>query len=99
MPGQQLLSTWKGNRAELLAAYILFSPAAVTHVRREDDYGLDLLCTLVSQQHNVLRAGRSFRVQAKSSNEPTVTYGGIDTHGAWKGYEIEWLFNQDQPIP
>lgn len=98
MPGQQLEAPQRGKRAELLASYILSSIAAVTHVRREDDYGMDLLCTLVSKQRNVLRAGRAFGVQVKSASDPLVKYGGLDKHGNWKGYEIDWLFNQDQPL-
>jgi hypothetical protein len=52
----------------------------------------------VSKLRNVLRAGRAFGVQVKSVNDPLVKYGGIDKSGNWKGYEIDWLFNQDQPI-
>lgn len=98
MPGQQLEAPQRGKRAELLATYILSSIAAVTQVRREDDYGIDLLCTLVSKQRNVLRAGRAFGVQVKSASDSLVKYGGLDKNGNWKGYEIDWLFNQDQPI-
>ena len=98
MPGQQLKSTWVGNRAELLSIYALSSIAAVTQVRREEDFGFDLLCTLLSQHKNVLRAGRSFGVQVKSSGHNKIVYGGLDHNGKWKDYEIKWLFSQDQPI-
>ena len=98
MPGQQLKSTWVGNRAELLSIYALSSIAAVTHVRREEDFGFDLLCTLLTQHKNVLRAGRSFGIQVKSSGYTEIRYGGLNKNGNWKSYEIEWLFNQDQPI-
>lgn len=98
MPGQQLKSTWGGNRAELLSIYALSSIAAVTHVRREEDFGFDLLCTLLTQYKNVLRAGRSFGVQVKLSGQNEIVYGGLNNNGMWKDYEIEWLFNQDQPI-
>lgn len=98
MPGQQLKATWVGNRAELLTIYTLSSIAAVTHVRREEDFGFDLLCTLLTHHQNVLRAGQSFGVQVKSSNKTGIRYGGLDKHNKWKDYEIKWLFNQDQPI-
>ena len=98
MPGQQLKSTWIGNRAELLAVYALSSIAAVTQVRRENDFGFDLLCTLLSHQEKVLRAGHSFGLQVKSVGEIQIRYGGLNRRNEWKGYEIDWLFNQDQPI-
>ncbi len=104
MTGQQLKATWIGNRAELLTIYALSSIAAVTHVRRENDFGFDLLCTLLTRQENVLRAGQSFGIQVKSSSKTGKRYGGLNkskrnkSKRKWKGYEIEWLFNQDQPI-
>ncbi len=98
MPGQQLKNTWAGNRAELLAIYNLSSIAAVTHIRRENDFGFDLLCTLLSQENNVLRAGHLFGVQVRSSKKSKLCYGGLDKNQNWKDYEIKWLFNQDLPF-
>lgn len=98
MTGQLLKATWNGTRAELLASYILTSIATATQVRREADFGLDLLCTLIGYEANVIRPEKSFGVQVKSPGEANVEYGGLDTKGRWKSYEVEWLFSQDQPI-
>ncbi len=98
MTGQLLKATWKGTRAELLTSYILSSISAVTQVRRETDFGLDLLCTLIVYESNVIRPERSFGVQVKPASDPRVEYGGLDKHRRWKDYEVSWLFNQEQPI-
>lgn len=98
MPGKQLFSYSEGNRAQILATYVLSSLAAVVTVPREVDYGLDLLCTLTHHEGNALYAGRAFGVQVKSASDSKIRYGGIDKNGKWKGYELKWLFGQDQPI-
>ncbi len=99
MTGLLLATPWEGNRNEAFAEYVLSSVAAVMRVRREADFGLDLLCTLMHYDDGVLHAGRSFGVQVKPVSEPTVTYGRIDGKtGKWKKYEINWLFSQDQPL-
>ncbi len=96
MPGQQLKHTQ--NRGEYLALSLLSSLASVTQVRKEEDYGSDLLCTPVYQEAAVLRPGRPFGLQVKPATKRNVAYGGLDKHGQWKNYEISWLFNQEQPF-
>jgi hypothetical protein len=98
LTGRQQPFAWRGNRNELLASYILSCIAAVTHVRRPDDYGLDLLCALITQEQGAIQAGRAFGVQVKSLGQKSLKYGGLNRKGEWKKYEIEWLFRQDQPI-
>lgn len=98
MPGQQLYSYWEGNRSQLLATHILSSVAAVVPVPREFDFGLDLLCTLTRHEGGALYAGRSSGIQVKSASDPIVKYGGLNKQGAWKKYELDWLYGQDQPI-
>jgi hypothetical protein len=98
MPGKQLAPFWQGNRAELFATFALSSVAAVVVVPRQVDFGLDLFCTLTHQGGNALYAGRSFGVQVKSASNPEGRYGGFDNAGAWKSYEIEWLYGQDLPM-
>jgi hypothetical protein len=62
------------------------------------DFGFDLLCTLTRREGNSLYAGRAFGVQVKSKGSPEMRYGGLDDRGNWKGYEIDWLYGQDQPL-
>jgi hypothetical protein len=97
MPGLQWAPFWEGNRAELFATYVLSSVAAVVGVPRQVDFGLDLLCTLTRQDGNALYAGRAFGVQVKSAGSPEARYGGLKD-GAWKKYEIDWLYGQDLPM-
>ena len=97
MPGLQLASFWEGNRSELFAAYILSGFAAVVPVPRPMDFGVDFFCTLTHLRGNALYAGRAFELQVKTGHKIQVKYGGLD-NGAWKAYELDWLYGQDQPI-
>lgn len=98
MPGKRLYSFSEGDRAEDLATYVLSAFSAVVPVRRQADYGADLLCIITHREGNALYAGRSFQVQVKSASETEISYGGLDDSGAWKVYELHWLYGQDQPI-
>ena len=98
MPGLQLASFWEGNRAQLFATHILSSVAAVVPVPVPMDFGFDLLCTLTRRDRNSLFAGRAFGVQVKSKGDPEIGYGGLNDRGDSKGYEINWLYGQDQPL-
>jgi hypothetical protein len=46
MPGSVTSNLHEGSRSELLADYLFSSWGTVTPVRRQDDYGVDLYCTL-----------------------------------------------------
>jgi|GEM_PF-5022139 len=98
MPGRQLQGFWEGSRSELFAIYVLSRAASVAAVPHEYDLGADLLCTLVSSEDRFLHAGRAFVVQVKSASDPVWTLGGFDDQGNWKRHEIEWLYDQDQPM-
>lgn len=98
MPGLRWAPFWEGDRAEVFAQYVLSNIAAVVPVPRPVDFGFDCLCTLVSQKGDALYAGRSFGVQIKSAGSSKIVYGGFDQKGRWKGYEIEWLYGQSQPL-
>jgi len=73
MSGGLLSSFRKGNRAELLADYLLSSIGICTPVRRQDDYGFDFYCQLSDQESGYLTFGSSFMIQMKS-NMDNVTY-------------------------
>lgn len=62
----------EGSRSEILADYLFSSWGTVTPVRRQDDYGIDLYCTLSDRigQRAVVRD--YFVVQVKSGTDPWV---------------------------
>lgn len=101
MTGSLLATTWEGHRNEAFAAYALSGVASVIKVPREADVGFDLLCTLLhyDEPSKLLYAGKSFGIQIKSAAEKEIPYGGIDTKKKKsKQYEIDWLFQQEQPL-
>lgn len=72
MIGSYVPNFHEGSRSEILADYLFSSWGTVTPVRRQDDYGLDLYCTLSDRigQRAVVRD--YFVVQVKSDTEPWV---------------------------
>jgi hypothetical protein len=101
MTGRILAKPWEGQRNEAFAEYVLSSIATVVRVPRQADFGFDLLCTLTHYFDKVLYAGRSFGVQVKPHSEKRLTYGGLSKKNGqleWKGHQIDWLFEQDQPL-
>ena len=72
MPGTYALNFKEGSRSEILADYLFSQWGAVTPVRRQDDVGTDLFCTLADRigQRAVVRD--YFTVQVKSDTDPWV---------------------------
>jgi hypothetical protein len=62
------------------------------------DFGHDLLCTLTRRERHALHASHAFGVQVKSRSAAEVHYGGLDKHGVWKKYELDWLYDTTQPL-
>jgi hypothetical protein len=63
--------------------------AFTTPVLRQEDIGIDFLCTLAEPKGTMLWAGPSFAVQAK--NQPnTIRY--------LKDYELEWICKLQEPL-
>ena len=60
----------EGSRSEILADYLFSRWGAVTPVRRQDDYGVDLYCTLTERIGQLERVSEYFTVQVKSTEEP-----------------------------
>ena len=98
MTGLQLASFWEGNRAQLFATHVLSSVAAVVPVPVPMDFGHDLLCLLTRRKDNALYAGRAFGVQVKSGSIREIRYGGLNDKQTWKKYELDWLYDQHQPL-
>lgn len=92
MPGGRLQSYRLGDRSELLVGHLLAGVAFTTPVPRQEDIGVDYMCSLITsddENAGLLKAGPFFFVQSKSSTE------------AWtfeKPHELEWIKHQENPI-
>ena len=104
MPGRRNASFHDGDRSEYLATFVLSSIAAATPIPRQEDYGLDLICSLTRRgDDGALYVEDGFGVQVKSASEKKVTYGGMTRKtktrpSEWKEWEPKWLFHQDNPF-
>lgn len=89
MPGAYPPNLKEGSRSEILADYLFSAWGAVTPVRRQDDFGLDLYCTLSDRigQRAVVRD--YFTVQVKSVIEPWV----FDDQE-----QVRWLVEYPTPL-
>jgi len=79
----------EGSRSELLADYLFSGWGTVTPVRRQDDFGLDLYCTLTEQIGRRAMVTDYFVVQVKSTNE------------SWHFHDeasVRWLVEYPQPL-
>lgn len=66
MVGRRSSGLHEGDRSEYLATFMLSSVAAVTPIPRQEDYGLDLICSLTRREANSLFVEQGFGVQVKS---------------------------------
>jgi hypothetical protein len=92
MPGGGRLRSYRlGDRSELLVQHLLSGVAFTTPVPRQEDIGVDFLCSLITGPDDVglLRAGPFFTVQAKSNVEAVVYQ---DPH------QLEWIKHQENPL-
>jgi len=91
MPGGRLGSFRLGDRAELLVEHLLAGVAFTTRVPRQEDIGIDFMCSLIAGSHGTgfLKAGPFFAVQAKSPG---------DTPVYEKPHELEWIMHQENPL-
>ena len=79
----------EGSRSEILADYLFSGWGTVTPVRRQDDFGLDLYCTLTERVGQRAVVTDYFTVQVKS------------TEDAWRfsdASSVKWLINYPQPL-
>jgi hypothetical protein len=89
MTGAYAQNFHEGSRSEILADYLFSSWGTVTPVRRQDDYGIDLYCTLSDRigQRAVVRD--YFVVQVKSGTDPWV----FDDEDS-----VKWLVDYPTPL-
>ncbi len=89
MPGSYAGNLKEGSRSELLADYLFSQLGAVTPVRRQDDIGVDLYCTL-SDRIGPLNVVRDyFVVQVKSGLDPWLFKDELS---------VKWLVEYPNPL-
>lgn len=79
----------EGSRSEIIADYLFASWGTVTPVRRQDDHGLDLYCTLTSQIGQRAIVTDYYTVQIKSTLDPLK----FETHES-----VKWLVENPNPL-
>ena len=79
----------EGSRSEILADYLFSTWGTVTPVRRQDDYGIDLFCTLVNRVGHRDFVSDHYSVQVKSNTDPWV-FEDADS--------VEWLVSHPTPL-
>jgi hypothetical protein len=77
------------SRSEILADYLLSGWGTVTPVRRQDDFGVDLYCTLTASVGQRSTVTDYYSVQVKSNDDPWL-FKSAD--------EIRWLFDYPTPL-
>jgi len=70
MPGAFAANLHEGSRSEILADYLFSTWGTVTPVRLQDDYGVDLYCTLSDRVGHRAVVSDYFLVQVKSTTDP-----------------------------
>ena len=79
----------EGSRSEILADYLFSTWGTVTPVRRQDDFGIDLFCTLTKRIGQRAFVTDHYSVQVKSTTDAWVLEGNDS---------IEWLVNHPTPL-
>ncbi len=89
MVGSVARNPHTGSRSEILADYLFSGWGTVTPVRRQDDYGVDLQCTLTEAIGQRAVVTDYYSVQVKSGDGPWVFESADD---------IRWLFEYPTPL-
>lgn len=89
MVGAVARNPHSGSRSEILADYLFSGWGTVTPVRRQDDYGVDLHCTLTKEVGQRSIVTDYYSVQVKSNDSPW-TFESAD--------QIKWLFAYPTPL-
>lgn len=98
MSGIRLTSFRNGDRAEIMADYLLSSIGICTEVRREDDIGVDFHCQLGDEHSDGFTSFSSpFMIQVKSNLDRGIVYGSKEPD-KWKHESIRWLFENKVPF-
>lgn len=89
MVGALAANFHEGDRSEILADFLFTSWGAVTPVRRQDDIGVDLYCTLTDRVGPLAMVAEYFTVQVKSNASPW-TFKTPET--------VRWLVEHPTPL-
>ena len=89
MPGAYAGNLKEGSRSEILADYLFSQWGAVTPVRRQDDFGIDLYCTLSDRVGPLAVVRDYFVVQVKSGDDPWEFKDQIS---------VKWLVEYPTPL-
>src|SRR5205823_2141024 len=89
MSGALAANPHEGSRSQNLADYLFSSWGPVTPVRRPDDFGIDLYCTVKERIGQRARVRNYFTVQVKSANE-TWNLKDFDA--------VKWLVEYPTPL-
>jgi hypothetical protein len=89
MVGALATNLHEGSRSEILADYLFSAWGTVTPVRRQDDYGIDLYCTLTERVGQRARVEDYFTAQVKSTEDPWP----LQNREA-----VEWLIHYPTPL-
>jgi hypothetical protein len=89
MPSSYALNLKEGSRSEILADYLFSQWGAVTPVRRQDDFGIDLYCTLFDRIGQSAVVRDYFSVQVKSTLDPWIFDGN---------QAVRWLVEYPSPL-
>ncbi len=89
MPGGYAFGFHEGSRSEILADYLFSGWGSVTPVRRADDTGTDLYCTLMELRGALAVVTDYYSVQIKSEADPWVFDDAV---------AVNWLVDYPQPL-
>ncbi|SRR6266568_5730853 len=89
MPGAIARNPHEGSRSEILADYFLSAWGTVTPVRRQDDHGVDLYCTITDPVGRRAVVSEYYSVQVKSTDDPWV-FNSVE--------EVRWLLDYPTPL-
>jgi hypothetical protein len=89
MAGSVAANFHEGSRSELLADYLFSTWGTVTPVRRQDDYGVDLYCTLTARSGQRAVVTGHYAVQVKSTTDPWVLNDE---------QSVRWLIEHPTPL-
>jgi len=89
MAGSVTANFHEGSRSELLADYLFSTWGTVTPVRRQDDYGIDLYCTLTARVGQRAVVTEHYAVQVKSTTDPWVLSDE---------QSVRWLIEHPTPL-
>lgn len=93
MPGRRLTNPYIGFRSEQAAIFALSPYASVVKVPLEEDYGSDLICTLIEEKGKFLIPSNPFLVQVKHQKDnykKIVSYNNVDA--------INWFLSINMPF-